>query len=134
MLNALNFHIGGFFSGYKDIKIWIEDKKMYASYTGDFTDLDNEYTKEISPDEINILDEKLQKSKVGKWKKEYKNYGVMDGTQWSLEYKEVNKRTRHISGSNAYPEMWNLFIEALGDLIPEVLVEAICENDDEDFD
>lgn len=53
--------------------------------------------------------------------------GVLDGTQWELEYKEQGKRSRHICGNNDYPECWNDYIETIGDVVLEVLNEIIDE-------
>ena len=41
MIEKIIFEIGGFFSGYKQVKIWAEDGKVLKAYKGDFNDLDN---------------------------------------------------------------------------------------------
>jgi len=68
-------------------------------------------------------DRYISQLKINGWKKEFVDSGILDGTQWELEYKEQGKRCRHIYGSNDYPECWNNFIEAIGDVVPEVLNE-----------
>ena len=73
------------------------------------------------------MQRKLSKLKIDGWKKEFVDPGILDGTQWELEYKEQGKRCRHIYGSNDYPECWNDFIEAIGDVVPEVLNEIISD-------
>ena len=40
------------------------------------------------------------------WKKRFVDLNVMDGTQWSLDIKLTNNRSRHYYGSNAYPPYW----------------------------
>lgn len=125
MIEKIIFEIGGFFSGYKQVKIWAEDGKVLKAYKGDFNDLDNEYAVELQEEETKVLERRLSQLKINGWKKEFVDSGILDGTQWELEYKEQGKRCRHIYGSNDYPECWNDFIEAIGDVVPEMLNEKI---------
>lgn len=127
MLEKLEFGIGGFFSGYKHVKIWTEDGKMLKAYKGNFIDLDKEYVVEVSAEELKRLENKLFELKLNGWKKVYVDPYVLDGTQWDLKYKDVGKRCRHISGSNDYPDSWNAFIEAVGEVVPEILSKNIKE-------
>lgn len=127
MIEKIIFEIGGFFSGYKQVKIWAEDGNVLTAYKGDFNDPDNEYVVELQEEEIRVLERRLSKLKINGWKKEFVDPGILDGTQWELEYKEHGKRCRHIYGSNDYPECWNDFIEAIGDVVPEVLNEIISD-------
>ena len=124
MIEKIIFEIGGFFSGYKQVKIWAEDGKVLKAYKGDFNDLDNEYTGEL-PEEIKVVERRLSQLKINRRKKELVDSGILDGTQWELEYKEQGKRCRHIYGSNDYPECWNDLIEAIGEVVPKVLDELI---------
>ena len=124
MIEKIIFEIGEFFSGYKQVKIWAEDGKVLKAYKGDFNDLDNEYTGELQ-EEIKVLERRLSQLKINRRKKELVDSGILDGTQWELEYKEQGKRCRHIYGSNDYPECWNDLIEAIGEVVPKVLDELI---------
>ena len=124
MIEKIIFEIGGFFSGYKKVKIWAEYGKVLKAYKGDFNDLDNEYTGELQ-EEIKVLERRLSQLKINRRKKELVDSGILDGTQWELEYKEQGKRCRHIYGSNDYPECWNDLIEAIGEVVPKVLDELI---------
>lgn len=124
MIEKIIFEIGGFFSGYKQVKIWAEDGKVLKAYKGDFNDLDNEYTGELQ-EEIKVLERRLSQLKINRRKKELVDSGILDGTQWELEYKEQGKRCRHIYGSNDYLECWNDLIEAIGEVVPKVLDELI---------
>ena len=124
MIEKIIFEIGGFFSGYKQVKIWAEDGKVLKAYKGDFNDLDKEYTGELQ-EEIKVLERRLSQLKINRRKKELVDSGILDGTQWELEYKEQGKRCRHIYGSNDYPECWNDLIEAIGEVVPKVLDELI---------
>lgn len=125
MLEKLEFSIGGFFSGYKQVKIWIENGKMFKSYKGNSNNPDCEYVEEVSAEEQKIVEGKLAELKINGWKKEYVDHEVLDGTQWELEYKELEKKGRHISGSNDYPDSWNAFIEAVGEAVSEISDENI---------
>lgn len=125
MIEKIVFEIGGFFSGYKQVKIWAEDEKVFKAYNGDFNDSDNEYAVEFQEEEIKVLEGRLSQLKINGWKREYVDSEILDGIQWELEYKEQGKRCIHIYGSNDYPECWNDFMEALGEVIPEMLSEKI---------
>lgn len=127
MLEKLIFEIGGFFSGYKQVKIWFENGKMLKVYKGDFDKLNLEYVGEVEAKEQLFLESSLAKIRINSWKKEYVDPDVRDGTQWELEYKEQGKRGRHIYGSNDYPECWNDFIETIGIVVPEIMNEIIDE-------
>lgn len=123
MLEKLEFGIGGFITGHKNLRIWTEGNKSYKYYKGDFFDPDSEYTKEISVEEFNAFARKLSELRINEWENEYIMYDVLDGTQWNLEYKEVGKHGRIIFGDNAYPDCWEEFIATIGVVIPEILVE-----------
>ena len=53
--------------------------------------------------------------KIQKWKESYINSHILDGYQWSLEYRLGNS-TRRIGGSNDYPDSWKQFITHLRSL------------------
>ena len=40
------------------------------------------------------------------WKRNYNNFEILDGEQWSLEITLTNRRRRTYEGSNAYPPYW----------------------------
>ncbi len=61
----------------------------------------------------------LADAHVGRWRSAYgSEEPICDGIQWSLEYKEADKRCRHIAGDNAYPPDWEDFLEAADALAP----------------
>ena len=59
---------------------------------------------------------------INSWNDEYFpiNVIVCDGLEWELVYREEGKKTRYISGSNAYPSNWKQFILWLDSLMPEM--------------
>lgn len=71
MLEKLEFEIGGFFSGYKKMKIWVDDGKMFKTYSGDISEIDCKYTEEIASEEQRLFEYKLEKLRINGWKKEY---------------------------------------------------------------
>lgn len=125
MLEKLTFEIGGFFSGYKQIKIWVENGVAYKSIKMSFCDPGHESVEEIPKEQFERLEKKLAELSIGSWRKEYVDPGVLDGTQWELEYKEQGKRCRHICGSNDYPGSWKAFIEAIEDTWTDLLSDDI---------
>lgn len=51
---------------------------------------------------------------IGEWKSEYNNYGVLDGSFWSLEIRFNNgHKTVRKTGSNAFPYNFNDFYELM---------------------
>ena len=52
MLDKITFEIGGFFSGYQQIKIWKENGVAYKSYRKSLTDSNTEMVEEISKEEL----------------------------------------------------------------------------------
>jgi hypothetical protein len=56
--------------------------------------------------------EVLSKCRILDWKKEYIDPDTIDGTQWSLDI-ELEDRSIHINGSNAYPKEWKRFCKVI---------------------
>lgn len=56
---------------------------------------------------------------VARWKPEYQAEGIVDGTNWSLEYTENGVR-HHSDGSNRYPRGWRKFIQWIQQRYPEI--------------
>lgn len=119
MLEYLKFSIGGFFDGYKTIKLWNNDT------TATYEVIHSGLMDEVEPgtrEEIENHDwlSQWDNLDVNKWDKEYVNSCVLDGTQWELDYREVGKPRRRIYGSNAYPPNWYRFLEWLDLLMPDM--------------
>ncbi|WP_433945541.1 hypothetical protein [Paenibacillus sp. SN-8-1] len=55
---------------------------------------------------------KKAKYRILNWENEYIDYNTLDGTQWTLDI-ELEDRSIHIVGSNAYPEEWERFCKAI---------------------
>lgn len=61
---------------------------------------------------INAFREALSKCRILDWKNEYIEPNTIDGTQWSLDI-ELEERSIHINGSNAYPKEWKRFCKVI---------------------
>ncbi|QGQ96593.1 hypothetical protein EHS13_17785 [Paenibacillus psychroresistens] len=62
--------------------------------------------------DINAFREALSKCGILEWDKEYIDPDTIDGTQWSLDI-ELEDRSIHIHGSNAYPKEWKRFCKVI---------------------
>lgn len=75
---------------------------------------------------------KLEDLHIENWKKEY--FGpVLDGHGWDLSYKEVGKKTKHMKGSNAYPENYEDFHALIYSILCEEMngQKMIADNNEE---
>ncbi len=135
MLKFLRFHIGGFFNGYDEVRLWIykhsakyEVLSMNLYRIEDFDRYKKKRLPISNPDRL----PEWEALDVNSWADEYYE-PVFDGTQWELTYREEGKKTRHISGSNGYPTQWKQFIEWLDALMPEMQF-AGYKNEDDDLE
>ena len=126
MLEYMKFMIGGYI-GWETIEVIEVDGKYTVKYQKalweDWQVFDNIDLKDWST--------KLEEVHINRWRKEYMNTGILDGTQWNLEYKAKDKRCRHIYGSNAYPDNFDDFMQALGALYEIIGVQTFWEENEE---
>lgn len=107
IVTYIKFSVGGYFGGYTEITI--KKNKDGALVTSQKT-LDFEHIPD--PKQISLMKwQKIVNKLYGEmylheWKKEYVDYGALDGTQWSLDIHLTNRRVRHYYGSNDYPPYW----------------------------
>lgn len=59
---------------------------------------------------------RIDSLEIWRWKSEYPNPGVLDGTRWTLEIAYAD-RTCRSGGRNGYPKTFPQFMEAIGTLI-----------------
>lgn len=135
MLRFLRFHIGGFFDGYDEVRLWIyKHSAKYEVLTMNFHRIEdfNFYEKKRLPISNPERLSEWEALDVNSWADEYYE-PCCDGTQWRLTYREEGKKTRHISGSNGYPPQWKQFVEWLDALMPVMkFTDDIEEDIDED--
>lgn len=120
MLEYLEFMIWGFGDLGVKISIHVENEKLVCNGGSPFWDHEQFETVRLSKKKSVDFFERIKELHINRWKASYSPIGyiVMDGTQWELEYKEMGKRCRHITGDNAYPDNWNAFMGLLDDILP----------------
>ncbi len=114
---SLKFTIGGVFQGeyaveFKDSRLII--RPFFSS----------DMTVEImpTPSEWKRFWQRVDDLQVWKWKKNYSNNDICDGTQWSLKIKIAGK-TKNCYGSNSYPESFEQFQKILSELVGGLPIE-----------
>lgn len=122
----MHIEIGGFFGGSTSVSVRLQEG--HISYSVSTTELFG-----TTIDSVNVPKKisdawltSLAKLQIKRWQGDYSpDFAICDGTQWRLEYKEIGKQCRHISGDNAYPPNWDDFIEVMDRLAPEAaLIDA----------
>jgi len=117
MAKYIKFTVGGFFGGYKTVEIAIVDgTATYKILRNGLLNVDKKKSpaKKISGAWL----KKLDALKIFEWEKNYLS-DILDGEQWELTFKDGEKIYRG-SGSNAYPDVWENFLDWLDELIPEL--------------
>lgn len=128
MLEYLKFSIGGYFGGYKTVKLWNDDN--IATYEVIRSGL----MEDVEPGTRETIENhdwlsEWDNLNVNEWDKEYVDSGICDGTQWELDFREYGKARRRIYGSNAYPPQWYRFLDWLDLLMPDMEFIAPDELD-----
>ena len=160
MLKFLRFHIGCGWQGYDEVRLWVykhsakyevllvsellKDKIKYETEELFHANLINSFSDKYvaklpqlpetnkrlpvkNPERLSEWDA----LNVNSWDNVYQDEDVCDGTYWGLTYREDGKKTRRISGSNAYPPQWKQFIEWLDALMPEMRFTGNIEEEDD---
>lgn len=118
MLEHLKFNIGSYFSGNVDVTVTIKDSIVTANVE---SILHPDYPRErsLSKKSSNEWLLKLEALRIANWHSRYEDdIYITDGEGWSIEYKQVGKRCRHISGYMAYPSCWAEFLDVMALLSP----------------
>ena len=119
------FGFGGYFGGYETRTYTISAEKVL---------FDLDHTLYLKPSNLPIYEPFTTKESVsgiadlhiGEWRRNYINYNVLDGTQWSIDIEyDDERRPVHIEGSNAFPYNFSDLLELLG-------VEDKEDDDDSD--
>lgn len=119
---GFHFHQGGFFSSMEDIRyldgilICNHYKHQIYYYTHEHPEI---------PTYIYILSAKVKKKldtfiSTSKWKRNYVDLGIMDGTQWELK-RMFQKKQKNSDGSNDFPEVYEEFMDLLEEIDPELM-------------
>ena len=118
MAKYVKFTVGGFFGGYKTVEIAIvDDTASYKILRNGLLSVDKKKSpaQKISAAWLKNLDA----LKIFEWEKNYFDEKVSDGEQWELIFRDGEKIYRG-SGSNAWPENWEKFLDWLDELIPQL--------------
>lgn len=129
MLEFLKFSVGGY-HGYTNVKIMMENRLVKVKIDSMLHPLSNGETILPFKQGEKWID-KLEALCIRKWKSKYdlEDMRICDGEQWSLEYKEVGERCRHIAGDNAYPPNWTEFLSVMNEVSPMDIPMQIDEFD-----
>ena len=104
---------GGFFGGAEKRTLTHVGEKIFVErefYNGAFDDGKPLY---VGKTWSMLLDE-LDRLHIYEWDEAYDDPDVMDGTQWSLDIKFLDKSEGlHFWGSNKYPENFDAFLKVM---------------------
>ncbi len=103
-LVKITFEIGGYFGGVERRTLTFDGEQILVEREGF-----NGFDPELDPKELYIgmtrtsLIDNLMELHIERWKEDYYNPEILDGTQWSLELEFEDKSVVEKGGSNAYP-------------------------------
>ena len=107
IVTGIRFSYGGFFQGHTEITIK-RNKNGAIAVVSQFP-----YESKPVPDRqitalrwMRLVNRLYSELYLHEWKKDYDNFDVLDGEQWSIEITLTNHRKRTYEGSNAYPPYW----------------------------
>ena len=110
---TFTFFIGGYFSSHTEItyadnelRCVIEDRPAYGHEPNHIFSVEND------PDWDNVVNYLASV----KWKKEYDDPGIMDGTQWELEFTH-NETSLTCVGSNEFPRGFTRFLKLINTIL-----------------
>lgn len=78
--------------------------------------------------------QKFEQVHFENWADEYWGNGILDGTQWSMDYKKLGQEKRRCCGSNEYPENWSSFISSINKITSKMSVVAANDNSENDIE
>lgn len=128
MLEYLKFNIGGM-RGFTNVTVMVENGIVKASVDKPFYQIEVDSI-QLGKQESRIWLAALENIHIERWRSEYApDEMICDGESWDLEYKRADKRCRHISGDNAYPENWDEFIKVMDVIAPLIDAEQVEKID-----
>ena len=108
--------MGGFLGRSFGVEINVEGSSAKYTVLDYGYELFSEETINLTPKKVEEFLGLLKKIKIFEWERQYKDPGVIDGTNWSVEIICKDKKYE-FSGNNAYPDTWESFCEAVEKLI-----------------
>ncbi len=117
MKKYIKFTVGGYFYGYKTVEIFINgENAKYKILRCGLLDVNTKIFHEVKIS--NDWLKKIDALNIFEWKEQYFSE-ILDGTQWELTFKD-GKNIYRGSGSNAFPEDWEKFLDLLDEIAPEL--------------
>ena len=115
MLKYMQLHISGFVD---EIFIYIEQKNgaVHAEVVSLTEGTANQCS--LYGDEAKAWLEKMDRIHLEDWADTYGDMENDRGEAWKLEYQDISEESRVITGRDAYPENWELFIALLSQVVP----------------
>ena len=102
-------------------EIEIKDDKNVVKYNSDILWNNSEelIIKEVSDE---VVWEFLQKlfGMIYNWKEEYYDYNIIDGTEWKLEIKFTDGKTKKYLGKNAFPNNFEYLDKIKNEMIEKI--------------
>ena len=119
MSKQLRFSIGGFFGGRNTVEIVIDGENISCEITFSPEEMHplsptSKFAARSSRELVNELDA----LNIFSWQESYHNPNILDGTQWSLRFKDGDKLYEG-GGSNAYPDNWVWFVDWINSVCVE---------------
>jgi hypothetical protein len=104
---SLKVYIGGYFQGHPKVFIDFVERKMSIEHSFRIRLDERDNSIPLNTRQIRAIRQMMRKAELLKWRRNYVDEGVMDGTQWSVEML-IGKRTYRKYGSNEYPEQFDI--------------------------
>jgi hypothetical protein len=112
-ISIIRASVGGFFEGYYDVTIDFNKSEFTWNHpcgSGKTGTINKTIRKATGSKFL----EELKLTNLLNWKAEYWDNNILDGTQWSVEI-VTDGRVISKSGSNDYPEGWEMFCKLIRD-------------------
>jgi len=109
-IKGIKISVGGFFSGYSEVDIDFESRKLKWNHRGARNE--EHFEKTVRKSSIYRLIEGMKKARLLNWKSKYIEPGVCDGTQWEVEIIEEGRILKKY-GDNKFPKKWDEFCKVL---------------------
>lgn len=112
-IKMIKASVGGFYGGYYDVEIDLENFKTVWSHWGGGHE-EETVRKTIRRPTADKLKEQLRSMNLLNWKAKYEEPGVCDGTHWSLKIVTSAKTIRK-HGNNKFPGEWEQFCKLMSE-------------------
>ncbi len=114
-VQQVSFNIGGFHEGYHELVLIRRPEGGVAKYRNTLFSEKDPMTMDMDERSWDRFIDALFKCLIMDWKRNYKDPGCLDGTQWSLELQPAAEKAMRIHGSNNFPPKlyWSRLLKAM---------------------